>query len=209
MQKVEVRKDVSERIQRTYDIANRLDEQIRTNKNNIQEIDQREKNLQERLEALRDTPILSTHTCHSENREVINFQNYRRNPMEFLERMEEFIERYRETRWDRIREMLDETFRNTRDNWWIAVRPEITNLNEFKRQFKEKYWSETAQNKVRMDIFYGKYDACKGQSPTSYILRKICLARKLIPPIPEECLVRQLAGHYRYGICLLYSSRCV
>ena len=94
----EVRKDVSKRIQRTYDIANRLDEQIRTNKNNIQEIDQREKNLQERLEALRDTPILSTHTCHSENREVINFQNYRRNPMEFLERMEEFIERNRETR---------------------------------------------------------------------------------------------------------------
>ena len=60
----------------------------------------------ERLEALRDTPILNTHTCHSENREVINFQNYRRNPMEFLERMEEFIERNRETRWDRIREML-------------------------------------------------------------------------------------------------------
>ena len=80
------------------------------------------------------------------------------------------------------------------------VRPEITNLVEFKRQVKEKYWSETAQNKVRMDIFYGKYDASKGQSPTSYFLGKICLARKLIPPIPEECLVRQLAGHYSYGI---------
>ena len=132
---------------------------------------------------------LNTHTCHSKNREVINFQNYRRNPMEFLERMEKFIERNRETRWDRIREMLDETFRNTRDNWWIAVRPEITNLVEFKRQFKEKYWSETAQNKVRMDIFYGKYDASNGQSPTSYFLGKICLARKLI--------------------CLLYTSRCV
>ena len=51
MQEVgEVRKDVSERIQRTYDIANRLDEQIKTNKNNIQEIDQREKNLQESAE---------------------------------------------------------------------------------------------------------------------------------------------------------------
>ena len=83
--------------------ANRLDEQIKINKNSIMEIDQREKNLQERLEALRNTPILNTHTCHSENREVINFQNYRRNPMEFLERMEEFIGRNRETRWDRIR----------------------------------------------------------------------------------------------------------
>ena len=38
MQEVEVRKDVSERIQRTYDIANRLDEQIKTNRNNIQEL---------------------------------------------------------------------------------------------------------------------------------------------------------------------------
>ena len=111
------------------------------------ELDQREKNLQERLEALRDTPILNTHTCHGENREVINFQDYRRNPMEFLERMEEVIGRNRETRWDRIREMLDETFKNTKDNWWIAVRPEIMNLADFKRQFKEKYWSETAQNR--------------------------------------------------------------
>ena len=51
-----------------------------------------------------------------------------------------------------------------------------------------------------MDIFYGKYDASNGQSPTSYFLGKVCLARKLIPPIPEECLVRQLAGHYSYGI---------
>ena len=89
MQEVgEVQKDVSERIQKTYDIANRLDEQIKINKNSIMEIDQREKNLQERLEALRDTPILNTHTCHGENREAINFQDYRRNPMEFLERME-------------------------------------------------------------------------------------------------------------------------
>ena len=37
MQEVgEVQKDVSERMQRTYDIANRLDEQIKTNKYSIQ-----------------------------------------------------------------------------------------------------------------------------------------------------------------------------
>ena len=55
--------------------------------------------------------------------------------------------------------MLDETFRNTRDNWWIAVRPEITNLAEFKRQFKEKYWSETAQT-----VSYTHLDVYKRQA---------------------------------------------
>ena len=45
-----------------------------------------------------------------------------------------------------------------------------------------------------------RYDASKGQSPTSYFLGKICLARKLTPQIPEECLGEQLSRHYNKEI---------
>ena len=50
---------ITQEVGEVQHFANRLDEQIKINKNSIMEIDQREKNLQERLEALRDTPILN------------------------------------------------------------------------------------------------------------------------------------------------------
>ena len=82
----------------------------------------------------------------------------------------------------------------------IRDRPNIPDLNEFRKQFKEKYWSESTQNRISMNLSNGKYDASKGQSPTSYFLGKICLAWKLTPQIPEECLVEQLSRHYNKEI---------
>ena len=114
--------------------------------------------------------------------------------------MEETIEKTRETRWKVIRGMIDEMFKETYDNWWTAVRPDIPDLIEFKKQFKEKYWLESTQNRIQMNLSNGKYNASKGQSPTSYFLGKICLARKLTPQIPEECLVEQLSKHYNKEI---------
>ena len=50
-----------------------------------------------------------------ENRELINFKNYKKNPMEFIERVEENIARTPETRWSTIRNMLDEYFKDVYD----------------------------------------------------------------------------------------------
>ena len=87
-----------------------------------------------------------------EQREIINFKNFKRNPIEFLERVEEYIARNRETRWTAIKSMLDEMFKDTNDNWWMANRHDIQNFPEFKKQFKNKYWSETTQNIVRDNL---------------------------------------------------------
>ena len=85
--------------------------------------------------------------------------------------------------------MIDEMFKDTHDNWWTAVRPDIQNVQEFKTQFRAKYWSESTQNMVRNDLSNGRYEAHTGQSPTSYFIGKVCMARNLEPRIPEECLV--------------------
>ena len=89
--------------------------------------------------------------------------------------------------------MIDETFKDTYDNWWTAVRPDILDMTEFKKQFKEKYWSESTQNMIRNNLSNGRYETNVGQSPTSYFLGKVCMARNLEPRIPEECLVIQLS----------------
>ena len=95
-----------------------------------------------------------------------------------------------------MRSMIDEMFRDTHDNWWTATRPEINDTQEFKRQFREKYWSESTQNVVRNDISNGRYKSQAGHTLTSYFLGKVCLARNLEPKIPEESLVIQLGYHY-------------
>ena len=118
--------------------------------------------MQEELDALREKPCSSTHIFTNENREVINFKSYRRNPIEFLKRVEELIERNRDTRWTTVRSLIDEMFRDTNDNWWTATRPEISCTQEFKTLFREKYWSESTQNVVRNDISNGRYE------PVSY-----------------------------------------
>ena len=151
---------------------------------------------------------------------LIKFKSYKRNPIEFFERVEENLLRNRKKRWTVIRRMLDEMFKDTHDNWWTATRHDIQSYPEFKKQFKAKYWSEATQNIVRDDLCHGRYEPYTGQTPSAYFLGKVCLARNLEPRIPDECLVTKLALHYRKEIkqarlcgqiksCLLYTSRCV
>ena len=45
--------------------------------------------------------------------------------MEFLKRLEELVTRNKKKRWSIIRGMIDDTFKDTYDNWWTAVRPDI------------------------------------------------------------------------------------
>ena len=134
--------------------------QVTDNREKIEEIQQKEIiNLKEEIEILKHRPMSYVPTPIGENRDVINFRDYRQNPLEFLERLEEWLNRTKENRWHMIKNLLDESFKNITDNWWKAVRNEVNNYNEFKQIFKVKYWSESIQNIVRDNLSTGKYDA--------------------------------------------------
>ena len=183
----------------------------------------------------RNRPMNYTPIPWGENREVINFKDYHRNS----ERLEELLNRNREARWHMVKGILDEGFKNIVDNWWTAIRNEVNSYEGFKQLFKLKYWSESIQNIVRDNLYIGKYDATREQTPTAYFLGKICIARHLEPKISEECLITKISYHFEEGIvrarlcgqvktiggkvwrlswrvmnrrrttCLLYTSRCV
>ena len=90
--------DVNDRVEKVHTAINKVDGQTKENKEKIQGISQRERQMQEELDTLREKPCHNTHIITSENRDVINFRSYRWNPMEFLKRVEELIEKNRETR---------------------------------------------------------------------------------------------------------------
>ena len=113
--------------------------------------------------------------------------------MEFLARIEEYMDKHRGNRWVHNRELLDESFREMSDHWWMANRSDIESYQQFKSLFKAKYWSETTQNLIRDNICHGHYKQQVGSSMTACFLGKVCMAKHLEPAIP----------------CLLYTSRCV
>ena len=104
------------------------------------------------------------------------------------------------TRWNIIKNLLDDCFKNINDNWWSAVRNETSNYEEFKKAFRSKYWSDSVQNMIRENITNGRFNINQEQSPTTYFLGKVCLARHLEPRIPEECLVNKLSYHFEEEI---------
>ena len=73
-------------------------------------------NIRKEVEMIRSRPFSVSSVQPTENREVINFKNYKKNPMGFLERIEGNISRHRETRCSSIRSMLDEHFKDINDN---------------------------------------------------------------------------------------------
>ena len=77
----EIQTDISERVERVYTTINKIDGQTQENKEKIIGISQRERQMQEKLDTLREKPCNNTHIITSENREVINFRSYRRNPI--------------------------------------------------------------------------------------------------------------------------------
>ena len=97
---------------------------------------------QEEMEAIRNRPTNFTNIPINENREWLNFRQYKRKPMEFLARVEEYMTKHRSNRQSNNRELLDESFREMTDNWWMANRSEITDyqpvsythLDVYKRQ---------------------------------------------------------------------------
>ena len=140
------------------------------------------------------------HHIAPEHKDNINFKIYRGNPIEFLERVDEWFNRIKVTRWNVIKSYLHECFKSINDNWWSAVRNELSDYEEFKRTFKSKYWSDSVQNMIRDNITNGRFNVNQEQSPTTYFLGKVCLARHLEPRIPEECLVNKLSYHFEEEI---------
>ena len=82
----QVQTDIGERMERVYNNLNNVESQVSTNKEKIEEIRRREIQLQEEVDSWRDRTCQNTHITNNDNRELINFRNYKRNPMEFLKR---------------------------------------------------------------------------------------------------------------------------
>ena len=84
------------------------------------------------IDLFHSRPTSITSCPNNENREGINFRLYKNKPMEFLARIEEYFAKHRGNRWRENKEVLDESFKEIADNWWMAIRDEVTDYQQFK-----------------------------------------------------------------------------
>ena len=156
--------------------------------------------LQEELAMLRNRPAGAVTACQNSPRETLKFRNYESNPMDYIQRLDELLRRTGENRWDMIRAVLDDGFSGVEDHWWPTVRNDIASYVEFKGRFKNKYWSEVIQSRVRDELCNGQYRTNGRLTATAYFLMKICRARYLEPIMTESDLVTRLSHHFNQSI---------
>ena len=105
---------------------------------NLQQI---QTNLQGDVDRISSRSACSSPHVYQDSKESVIFRDYRRNPLEFLGRVDEILNRSKENRWNMIKGILDESFKNINDNWWTAIRNEVCDYGGFKTMFKLKYLS--------------------------------------------------------------------
>lgn len=81
--------------------------------------------------------------------------------------------------------------------WYELVEDKFENINEFEQLILKQYWSEYTQQKVRLNLFNGKYNENLGISRENYILKKVYNVRYLEPKFNESEMVRYLARHFQ------------
>ena len=65
-----------------YINLNKIDSKVDKNKQRIDEMHRLEETLREEVDAWRDRPCNSHHVINTDNKDTINFRNYKRNPIE-------------------------------------------------------------------------------------------------------------------------------
>ena len=169
----EIQSNMSGRMTKISDEVDQVKNQVNGNKEKIESMQHIQLNIQEEMDRLNIRPTCSTHHTTLENRDSVNFKDYRKYPIEFLEGVNEGLSRMKGNRWSIITTLLDDGFKGITDNCWSAVRNVINTYEEFKQAFQSKYWSESIQNIVRDNLSNRKYNPNLGQSPTAYFLGKV------------------------------------
>lgn len=184
---------------RQLDISvNEVKEQIKGAGMDMQTLKETMKDLKENKE-----PNIIVRGYHGCNLEVPMFAEYRKLPMEFIQRIKEYFIDSAENKWCKMRITLDQCFKVVSDNWWGSARDTIENFEDFMNKFKGKYWSTLIQGRIRDNISGRKNESGKGLTPSAYFLGKIRRAKYLDPSIPEPILVRELAHHFHE--CVYYA----
>ncbi|KAK9718055.1 hypothetical protein QE152_g23411 [Popillia japonica] len=89
---------------------------------------------------------------------------------------------------------------NDAATWFSVVENTFASFEEFEVLFLSKFWSETEQDKIRSNLYMGKFNAQKGNSREQYFINRYATVRHLTPKLTEKEIIKHFARHYDFEI---------
>ena len=87
----------------------------------------------------------------------------------------------------------------TAAEWFTIIQDKIIVYKDLVDHFRARYWNEEVQQKICVQLEFGKYTPAKG-SKQKYLIQLVSRAKYLEPPMSEAEMVNKLAHYFSRGI---------
>lgn len=122
------------------------------------------------------------------------YGDYKIHPKVFIQQLGQFIESF--PTHANVKALIQSTMKGDAELWYSMVEEKYQTFDEFRSIFLSNYWGEYNQQKVRHDLFNGKFRERFGSSREQYLIRKYYAIRHLEPVFSETDIVKYLARHF-------------
>lgn len=95
-----------------------------------------------------------------------------------------------------IKSVIQSCLKGNAELWYNIIEERYCTMGEFTELFLRQYWGEYVQQKVRLNLFNGKYSESFGCSREQYFIRKYNTIRHLEPHLTEAEIVKYIAHHF-------------
>lgn len=105
-----------------------------------------------------------------------------------------------DTTYIQLYNILRSSLFNDAATWFSVVENTFSSFEEFELLFLSKFWSETEQDKIRSNLYMGKFNAQKGNSREQYFINRYATVRHLTPKLTEKEIIKHFSRHYDFEI---------
>lgn len=179
-------------------VASGLNEQKEKLTEHEQKLKEHEQKIQQNERLIRIIPTTPTTYTQPQTYATLDLQFYadaRIHPKIFMARTKQYIQTLPPS--TQIKHIIQNMLRGDAELWYQMVEDKYESLEEFEGLFFKQYWGEFHQQRVRLNLFNGRYNENYGVSRERYVMKKVYNIRYLEPRFTEAEMVRYLARHFR------------
>lgn len=116
-------------------------------------------------------------------------------PLQFSNALSKYI-RATDIAEDNLQSILDQALQATAHDWWEFVENRVVTFEDFRARFLDRYWNDSAQERVRRELFEGRYRRESNSSMADYALQIYNRARYIDDAPSETGIVKRLRYHF-------------
>lgn len=116
-------------------------------------------------------------------------------PLQFLSAINKYFQAV-DPNGNDLHLILDQALQGTSQEWWSYVEGTVRTIDDFSQRFRERYWNDAAQDRVRRELYDGIYLADMNISMADYALQVYNRARYLDNGPIEASIVKSLRMHF-------------